>query len=262
MHPFINIATQAARRAGKIIIQASQRLDRLQIEQKTSLQDLVTNIDRQVEADIIETIRRAYPNHCILGEESGQINNSDAEVCWIIDPIDGTTNFVHGLPHYCTSIAIQRRGAIEHGVIYDPCRDELFIASKGEGAQVNGQRLRVSACSNLPMALLGTGFAPNVANINLDDSLKVFTTFLRQGAIRRAGSAALDLAYVAAGRLDGFWEAGLKSWDIAAGSILIREAGGYISDFSGGNDYLTGGTVVAGNTKIYPELLKVLSPTA
>lgn len=258
MHPFVNIAVNAARRAGKIIIQSSQRLDRLRIAEKTSPQDLVTNIDQAAEADIIETIRRSYPKHCILGEEIGEITNSDTEVVWIIDPIDGTTNFVHGLPHYCVSIAIQRKGVVEHGVIYDPYRDELFVASKGEGAQLNGQRLRVSNCTSLATALIGTGFVYRSTEASIEEHFETLGILLKSSTIRHNGSSALDLAYVAAGRLDGFWQESLKPWDIAAGSILIRESGGFISDFTGGDAYLSSGNVVAGNVKIYQELIKLL----
>ncbi len=259
MHPFINIAVNAARRAGKIIAQASQRLDRLKIAEKTSPYDLVTNIDKAAEEDIIETIRRAYPNHCILGEESGAINNDDTEIVWIIDPIDGTKNFIHGFPNYCVSIAVQRKGIVEQGVIYDPFKDELFLASKGEGAQLNGQRLRVSNCTNLMMALLSVDFNYKALGAHPEDHLNNAYKFLsKESTIRQMGSSALDLAYVAAGRLDGFIARGQKIWDIAAGSILIREAGGFISDFVGGNTYLSSGEIVTGNTKIYPELLKLL----
>lgn len=259
MHPFINIAVNAARRAGKIMLQASQRLDKLQVVEKTSAQDLVTNIDHVVEADIIETINRAYPRHCIVAEETGTITNSDTEIVWIIDPIAGTNNFVHGFPHYCVAIAVQRKGIVEHGVIYDPNRDELFIASKGEGAQLNGQRIRVSGGDNLKQALLAANFMYHPVEPGTEEFLTNYNKLLTISAIWRSGSAALDLAYVAAGRLDGFFAMNLKLWDIAAGSILIREAGGFISDFSAKEgQFLTTGKMLAGNIKIYHELITQL----
>jgi myo-inositol-1(or 4)-monophosphatase len=189
----------------------------------------------------------------------GEITKNDTDIVWIIDPIDGTNNFIRGFPHYCISIAIQRKGIVEHGVIYDPCRDELFTASKGDGAQLNGQRIRVSNCVNLEKSVIGTGFAYKRAGIPTEKYLQKFSIFLQECSIRRAGAAALDLAYIASGRLDGFWEMGLKPWDIAAGSILIREAGGFISDDKGEDHYLSSGKVIAGNVKIYPKLLKILS---
>lgn len=234
-----------------------ERVDSLNVTAK-GRNDFVTEVDHQAEQIIIDAIHKAYPNHGILAEESG--TQGGDEFVWIIDPLDGTTNFLHGFPHFAVSIAVQHRSQIVHGVIFDPGRQELFTASRGEGAQLDNRRIRVSRRSNLDSALLGTGF-PFRELSNLDGYMTTLQAFLPVCAgIRRAGSAALDLAYVAAGRLDGFWEFGLKRWDIAAGALLILEAGGFVSDAHGGASYLENGDIVAGNPKIAKRMLQTLHP--
>ncbi len=257
MQPLLNIAVRAARRAGEIIIRGMNRLHRLDVRTKGQ-NDFVTEIDMAAERDIIQTIHRHYPDHAILGEETG--SSGDSEFVWIIDPLDGTTNFLHGFPQFSVSIGIQRRGRMEHGVVYDPLRQELFTASRGEGAQLDGRRIRVSAQAGLERALIGTGF-PYRSNLHwLDPYMAMLKAITQQTAgIRRAGSAALDLAYIAAGRLDGFWELGLAPWDTAAGSLLITEAGGMVGTITGG-EYNQRGNIVAGTPKVYPLLLEVLAP--
>ncbi|RMD71726.1 MAG: inositol-1-monophosphatase [Gammaproteobacteria bacterium] len=255
--PTLNIAVRAARRAGALIMRYLDRLDMVSFAEK-SRHDFVTEVDRQSERIIIETLRKAYPHHAILAEESGLHGKDDFQ--WIIDPLDGTTNFLHGFPQFAVSIALRHRGKLDQAVIYDPVRNELFTASQGKGAQLNERRIRVSKVKRADDALLGTGF-PFRSQQYLDDYLAMFRAlFPRVSGIRRAGSAALDLAFVAAGRLDGFWEIGLKPWDIAAGALLIQEAGGMIGDFSGGGAFLHTGNVVAGNPTIYPFVLKTLQP--
>jgi len=257
MHPILNIAVTAARRAGDIITRSLDRNGKVNVQQKNH-NDFVTEIDQLAEKDIIATIRRAYPTHSILAEESGRHRGDDYQ--WIIDPLDGTSNFIHGFPHFAVSIAIAYRGQLEHAVIYDPIRQELFTASRGAGAKLNDYRIRVGQRKNLQESLLGTGF-PYRSHEHLTTYLRGFATLLPQCAgMRRAGSAALDLAYVAAGRLDGFWEMGLHPWDIAAGALLIKEAGGIISDFNGKENYLMDGNVVTGNAKIHKDLLAVIKP--
>ncbi|HEY8538180.1 MAG TPA: inositol monophosphatase family protein [Steroidobacteraceae bacterium] len=257
MQPLLNIAVRAARRAGEIIVRGMNRLHQLDVRAKGQ-NDFVTEIDMAAERDIIQTIRRHYPDHAVLGEETG--SSGDSEFVWIIDPLDGTTNFLHGFPQFAVSIAVQRRGRIEHGVVYDPLRQELFTASRGEGAQLDGRRIRVSGHTSLERALIGTGF-PYRTNLHwLDSYLAMLKAVMQRTAgIRRPGSAALDLAYVAAGRLDGFWELGLSAWDTAAGSLLITEAGGLVGTLTGG-EYTQGGHIVAGTPKVYPLLLEVLAP--
>jgi len=219
----------------------------------------VSEVDREAEGRIIDTLLRAYPSHGILAEESGE-QKGDGHV-WIIDPLDGTTNFLHGFPHFAVSIALSRRGRLEQAVVYDPVRQELFTASRGSGAELNNHRIRVSAQRGLEGALLGTGFPyrgsePGEAYMNM---LRAFMT--RSAGIRRPGSAALDLAYLAAGRIDGFWEFGLSAWDIAAGALLVREAGGIVGDLSGGDDYLASGDVVAANPKVFHAMMtEVIEP--
>ncbi|MGB9428934.1 MAG: inositol monophosphatase family protein [Gammaproteobacteria bacterium] len=249
MQPLLNIAISAARKAGDIIIRHVGRIDRLTIKAKEH-NDFVSQVDRLAEEEIIYTIRKAHPDHAILAEESGALSGND-EFLWIIDPLDGTTNFLHGFPAFSVSIALKHRGRLEHGVIYDPMRQELFTASRGDGAQVDGKRMRVTAQKTLEGALIGTGF-PFRESHNLDLYMKMFETVVRQTAgVRRAGSAALDLAYVAAGRLDGFWEMGLKPWDIAAGVLMIQECGGLVGGFDGTPGMPENGDILAGGEKIY-----------
>ena len=257
MHPMVNTAVKAARRAGAIIQRASQNLDLIAV-QKKSRNDFVSEVDRAAEAAIIEIILGAYPEHEILAEESGAAGRS--EYRWVIDPLDGTTNFLHGFPQYSISIALLHRGQIAHGVIYDPNRNDLFTATRGRGAFLNERRMRVSKRIKLEEALIGTGF-PFRETARLDRYLAMFRDItLRTSGVRRPGSAALDLAYVAAGRYDGFWELGLHAWDMAAGALMIVEAGGFVSDFSGEQRWMEMGDIVAGNAKIFPQLLHVLTP--
>jgi len=263
MHPMVNIALAAARKAGEIIARAADRLDLIEVGRKAG-NDFVTEIDRAAEREIIFHLRKAYPDHLILAEESGA--SGDAAKAggyqWIIDPLDGTTNFVRGIPHFAVSIACVRDGRIEHAVILDPVRREEFTATRGAGAQLNGRRIRVSTRAGLKEAVLGTGIPFREPSVHL---LRPYLQTLEQSAsrsagIRRAGAAALDLAYVAAGRLDGFWEIGLQRWDIAAGALLVQEAGGLISDFNGGNGWMDSGRIVAANPKCLKAMLQVIRP--
>ncbi|MBI2792105.1 MAG: inositol monophosphatase [Gammaproteobacteria bacterium] len=256
MHPIVNIAVNAARQAGKIIIRAQDQMENLQIIEK-GRNDFASQVDKAAEDIIIDTIKKAYPHHAILGEESGLIPGKNSDTTWIIDPLDGTTNFLHGFPQFCISIGVTHNDKIQHGVVYDPIRDELFSATRGEGARMNGKRLRVSNAEKLQKSLLGTGF-PFRDFSYLDEYLTFLKAVIPHCAgIRRAGAAALDLAYVAAGRLDGFWEFGLKPWDIAAGALLIQEAGGYISTVHGESDILNGKSILAGPPKIYHEMTEL-----
>ena len=256
MHPMLNIAVRAARRAGNTIIRGQQRLDEVAVTRKGH-QDYVTQIDRDAETQIIDILRTAFPDHEVLAEESGASGKSD--YVWIIDPLDGTLNFMHGYQQFAVSIALAIKGRLEQAVIFDPVRDELFTATRGVGAQLNGHRLRVSRCAHLENALLATGF-PVRRKAELSAYLASFADVLGQCAdIRRAGAAALDLAHVACGRLDGFWEFGLKSWDIAAGALLVQEAGGLVGDPGGGERHLEHGDIVAANPKVFRQLLGVLA---
>ena len=253
MHPMLTIATRAARAAGNIIIRAYERTDTLIITEKTQ-NDFVTKVDLQAEQEIINTIRKSYPNHGILAEESGTKPGDDYQ--WIIDPLDGTTNYIHKFPHFAVSIAIQHRQQLEHAVIYNPLADEMFLATRGSGARVNDRRMRVSQRSSLSGALLGTGI-PFREDQDLASYLTTLSALLPGTAgVRRAGSAALDLAFVAAGRLDGFWELGLKPWDMAAGILMIQEAGGIVSDIQGNNRYLETGHLITANPKVHQAMLK------
>lgn len=256
MQPLLNIATAAARSAGDIIIRHLEQVDRLEITAKNST-EYFTEVDIKAEQAIIQSIRKAYPDHGFIAEESG-IQNGDAEYVWIIDPLDGTTNYIHGFPFVSVSIALRVKNRIEHGVIYDPIRYEFFTASRGRGARLNDRRIRVSKEMQLSSALLGTGFPFRDAKA-AERYLPTFQAlFGKCAGVRRTGSAALDLAYVAAGRLDGFWEFGLRPWDIAAGILLIREAGGLVSDMQGGEDFFKQGDVVAGTPKVFKSLLQTL----
>jgi myo-inositol-1(or 4)-monophosphatase len=258
MHPMLNIAIRAARQAGDIIIRSADSVDTLKITIK-SQNDFATEIDKRAEEEIINTILTAYPDHGVLAEESGYLNEG-AEYMWIIDPLDGTTNYMHGFPHYAVSIALKKAGVLEQAVIYDPVRQDLFTASRGKGASLNNRRIRVSRQRKLEGAFLGTGF-PFKNNKNIEPYIDIFRDiFSCTSGVRRAGAASLDLAYVAAGKLDGFFEIGLKPWDCAAGILLIQEAGGVVTDFSREHDYLTSGNVVCGNPKMHAALLNKISP--
>lgn len=258
MQPLLNIAVSAARAGARPILTAYRRGDVGAIRDKAR-NDHVTDIDHAAEEAIIGIIRRAYPDHAILAEESGSSGGRRQEVEWIIDPIDGTANFMRGLPHFAISIACRVRGELAHGVIYDPVKDEMFTASRGEGAQMDNRRIRVSEAKHLDRALVATGFAYRKGG-EITDYLDDFTRVLETaGDIRRAGSAALDLAYVAKGRLDGYWECGLAPWDIAAGLLLVREAGGIVTDPDApDSDPLETGAVVAGTPKIYAALVETV----
>jgi len=256
MQPMLNIAIRAAHHAGDFIVRKINKVPDLKVEVK-ALNDYVSDVDRQAEALIIEDLLKSYPQHGILAEESGVIEGKE-EYRWIIDPLDGTTNYLHGFPHYAVSIACEHQGRLTHGVIYDPFKQELFTASRGDGATLNNRRIRVSNLKTAHGALLATGF-PFKNPDQLDDFLTLFRAFFRKASdVRRAGSAALDLAYVAAGRLDGYWESGLNAWDIAAGALIVREAGGLVTDFSGDAGSLENGEVVAANPKMIGDMLRTI----
>jgi myo-inositol-1(or 4)-monophosphatase len=260
MHPMLNTAVKAARRAGSVIMRGSRDLDILAVSKKRH-NDFVTEVDKAAEAEIIEVLHKAYPDHAILAEESGASGAaSDAEFKWIIDPLDGTTNFIHGFPQFCVSIGLMHKGVITQGVIFDPTRNELFTATRGAGAFLNDRRIRVSKRTRLTESLIGTGF-PFRDMAHLEQYIAMFRDITKSAlGIRRAGAAALDLAYVACGRLDAFWEIGLAPWDMAAGSLLLTEAGGLIGDLTGESGYLESGNVVGGNPKVFVQLLQALAP--
>ncbi|WP_286235134.1 inositol-1-monophosphatase [Thalassotalea sediminis] len=259
MHPMLNIAVRAARSAGNIISRSFEQADKLEIESK-GINDFVTNVDKMAEQAIIDTIQRSYPDHAIICEESGVIKGSDEDYQWIIDPLDGTTNFVKGIPHFAVSIALKVKGKLDQAVIFDPIRGELFTASRGKGAQLNGFRIRVKQHKELTGAILATGF-PFKQKQHMTAYMNMFQTlFVKTADMRRAGSAALDLAYVAAGRVDGFFELGLKPWDTAAGELLIIEAGGLVTDFVGGHNHSTSGNIVASSPRLLKEILKDIRP--
>ncbi len=257
MHPMINIAVRAARGAGNVLLRYFEHRNSLTVTTKRK-NEFVSEVDRTAEQIIIETLRKAYPDHAILAEESG--SHPGNEFQWIIDPLDGTTNYLHGMPQFSVSIALKHKGVLEHAVVYDPLREEMFTASRGSGAKLNDRRLRVTPHKGVLGALIGTGF-PYRDQSHLDAYLGMFRDMTKDTAgIRRPGSAALDLAYVAAGRLDGFWELGLAEWDIAGGALLIREAGGTITDIAGGDRHMETGNVVAGGLKTHAAMLQLIHP--
>jgi myo-inositol-1(or 4)-monophosphatase len=258
LHPMVNVAIKAARAAGAIINRAALDVESVRISQK-QVNDFVTEVDHASEQAIIETLLTAYPGHGILAEESGQEHGAkDSEFVWIIDPLDGTTNFIHGFPVYCISIALAVKGKIEQAVIYDPTRNDLFTATKGRGAFLNDRRLRVSKRTRLQESLISTGF-PFRAGDNFPSYLAMMGDVMQRTAgLRRPGAAALDLAYVAAGFTDGFFETGLQPWDVAAGSLLVTEAGGLIGNFSGEANFLEQKECLAGNPKIYAQLVSII----
>lgn len=257
MHPMLTIAVRAARSAGRILLRYLEYTDRIAVTNKR-LNDLVSEVDHSAEEAIIRELRSKYPDHAILAEESGEHQGNDFQ--WVINPLDSITNYLHGFPQFCVSIALKYRNRLEQAVVYDPLREDLFTASRGQGAQLNDRRLRVTDRPSLEGALIGTGL-PYRDYSHLDTYLDMCKVMMRNTAgIRRPGSAALDIAYVAAGRLDGFWELGLAQWDIAAGALLVNEAGGTVSDLAGGDRHLETGNVIAGNLKIHRAMVAKLRP--
>lgn len=255
MHALLNVAVMAARRAGSTLIRKMNNLEKLAIEKKGH-NDYVSDADRAAEKTVIDCILKHYPDHAILAEESGTQGESDT--VWIIDPLDGTTNYLHGFPVFAVSIGVQVKGRVEHGVVYDPMRQELFTASRGEGAQLDGRRIRVSGRKQLETALIGTGFPFRQGEKELDPYLSMLGKVVRNtSGVRRPGAAALDLCYVAAGRLDAFWETGLAPWDMAAGGLIIREAGGIVSGLDGSESFLDSGHILCGTPKIYAGLARL-----
>lgn len=257
MHALVNIAVRAARAAGTVIMRHIDRIDTLAVDSKQR-NDFVTEVDRLAEQAVIDTVRRTHPEHGFLGEETGR--HGGDEFVWIVDPLDGTTNFLHGFPAFAVSLGIQHRGRIEHGVIYDPLRQELFTATRGSGATLDGKRIRVTAAKGLSQSLIGTGF-PFLENQDVDAFMAMLrAVIVKTAGVRRAGAASLDLAWVAAGRLDGFWELGLKPWDMAAGALMVQEAGGIVGGIDGGGEYMESGNIVAGGQKVFAALVKELKP--
>lgn len=255
MHALLNVAVMAARRAGDTLVRKSKNLEKLKVEEK-GFNDFVSDADRAAEEAVISTVQKHYPDHAFLAEESGVTGESDH--VWIIDPLDGTTNYLHGFPVFAVSIGVQVLGRMEHAVVYDPLRQELFTTSRGAGAQLDGRRIRVSGCRQLARALVGTGFPFRQVDLDIDPYMRMLAKVLRNSnGLRRPGAAALDLCYVAAGRLDAFFESGLAPWDIAAGSLIIREAGGIVSGLDGSEDYMKTGHVLCGTPKVYAELARL-----
>ena len=255
MHALLNVAVMAARRAGNTLIRKMVNLDKLKVEKKGH-NDFVSDADYAAEKAVISCILKHYPNHAILAEESGTQGESDT--VWIIDPLDGTTNYLHGFPVFAVSIGVQIKGRMEHGVIYDPLRQELFTASRGQGAHLEGRRIRVSGQKQLDRSLIGTGFPFRQADKEITPYLEMLGKVVHNtSGVRRPGAAALDLAYVAAGRLDAFWETGLAPWDLAAGSLIIREAGGIVSGLDGSENFLDTGHILTGTPRIYRDLAKL-----
>ncbi|WP_299496945.1 inositol-1-monophosphatase [uncultured Shewanella sp.] len=259
MLPMQTIAVRAARAAGQTIVRAFAELDRIEVSSK-GINDYVTNVDKEAESTIVYQIRKAYPDHTIIGEEKGENRVGNSDYVWIIDPLDGTNNFVRGIPHFAVSIAMQFKGKTEVAVVYDPIRDELFSAVRGKGAKLNDFRIRVNKSTDFNNAIIGTGF-PFKAKQHTETYMNMFSEVFSQCAdLRRAGSAALDLAYLGAGRLDGFFEIGLKPWDIAAGDLIVREAGGTVTDLTGNHNYLSSGNIIAGSPKATTTMVKSFRP--
>ncbi|MDJ0941393.1 MAG: inositol monophosphatase family protein [Woeseiaceae bacterium] len=255
MHALLNVAIMAARSAGNVLIRKMANLDKLKVEKKGH-NDFVSDADHAAERAVISTVQKHYPEHAFLAEESGVTGDSDH--VWIIDPLDGTTNYLHGFPVFCVSIAVRIKGRVEHGVVYDPIRQEIFAASRGAGAHLDNRKIRVSGQTRLEHALIGTGFPFRQADQEMGPYMGMLEKVLKNTAgVRRPGAAALDLCYVAAGRLDGFWETGLAAWDLAAGGLIIREAGGIVSGLDGSEDYLDTGHVLCGTPKIYAGIAKL-----
>jgi myo-inositol-1(or 4)-monophosphatase len=257
MQPTLNIAVRAARSGGRVLLRYLEHVEKLDVRAK-SHNDFVSEVDRRAEEAILQVLRATYPDHAILAEESGAHGKSDYE--WVVDPLDGTTNYLHGFPQFSVSVALRHRGRLECGVVYDPLREEMFTAARGAGAQLNERRVRVANRQSLDGALIGTGF-PFREQRHLDAYLGMFKTMIQATAgVRRPGSAALDFAYVACGRTDGFWEVGLSEWDFAAGALLVSEAGGTVSDLAGGTRHFETGNVVAGNLKVHGAMVQALRP--
>jgi myo-inositol-1(or 4)-monophosphatase len=258
MHPMLSIAVKAAREAGRVSNRASQDVGAISIQTK-NYNGVVSDVDRSAEQAIISVLKDAYPDHGFWGEESGH-DNHEADNIWIIDPLDGTTNFLHGFPQYCISIALQQKGVLTQAVIYDPVHNDLFTATKGRGAFLNDKRIRVTNRSKLQDSLIATGF-PFRDFAHLDTYLGMLKDMIKKTTgIRRPGSAALDLAYVAVGWVDGFFEINLSAWDIAAGGLIVQEAGGIVGDFEGNESWLETGNIVAGNPKVFAQMLQTLNP--
>ena len=254
----LNVAVMAARRGGDTLVRSLKQLDKLKVERK-GRNDFVSEADRTAERAVIDVIHKHYPDHAILAEESG--DHGDSDYRWIIDPLDGTTNFLHGFPVFCVSVGLMHKGRMEHGAVYDPLRQELFTASRGSGATLDGRRIRVSQRQHLEGALLGTGFPFRDSAFAVAPYLRMLEKAITEtSGVRRCGAAALDLCYVAAGRLDAFWETGLSIWDLAAGTLIIREAGGIVSGLDGSEKFLDSGHVLTGSPKIYAGVAKLFAP--
>jgi myo-inositol-1(or 4)-monophosphatase len=257
MHALLNVAVMAARRAAAVLIRNLPKLEKLKVEQK-GRNDYVSEADRAAERAVIAVIQKHYPDHAILAEESGAQGDSNSDTVWIIDPLDGTTNYLHGFPVFAISIGVQVNGRMAHGVVYDPLRDELFTASRGAGAQLDDHKIRVSGQKELEFALVGTGFPFRQADDKLGPYLAMLGKVVKNtSGVRRPGAAALDLCYVAAGRLDAFWETGLAPWDMAAGALIIREAGGIVSALDGAENFRDAGHILCGTPRIYSGLAKL-----
>ena len=261
MHPMLNIAVRAARAAGNVITRNMDRVDTLKIDKKQG-NDMVSEVDRQAEYEVLRVLNKAYPDHAVLGEEGGLIGDTNAEYTWVVDPLDGTTNFLHGFPHFNVSIALKHKGRASQAVVYNPVSQELFTATRGDGAWLNNKRIRVSKVHAMSEALLGNGF-PYRDGDDLGKHIEMMSGLTSKSlGIRRPGACALDMAFVAAGRLDGYWISGFSEWDVAAGALIVREAGGLVNDYAGGSDYVSSGTLVCGNPKIAHSMIEVIKPIA